>query len=150
MTHGGLFAKDGVTLDDIRKTPRFKEPPEEGIMCECLWSDPCDMDGRHPSKRGVGVLFGPDVSQRFCEENKIDLVVRSHEVKNEGFEFQKGGRVLTVFSAPNYCDQMGNKGAFVRFRGDEMKPKTTTFAHVEHPKVPVMAYASPFMNMGMF
>jgi serine/threonine-protein phosphatase 5 len=42
VTHGGLFAKDGVTLDDIRKTIRTKEPGDEGIMCECLWSDPCD------------------------------------------------------------------------------------------------------------
>jgi len=52
--HGGLFSKDGVTLDDIRKIDRIKEPPESGIMCELLWSDPCDQEGRHPSKRGVG------------------------------------------------------------------------------------------------
>ncbi len=30
------------------------------------------------------------------------------------------GRLVTVFSAPNYCDQMGNKGAFVRFNGSDM------------------------------
>lgn len=42
VTHGGLFAKDGVKLEDIRKTHRFKEPGDEGIMCECLWSDPDD------------------------------------------------------------------------------------------------------------
>lgn len=54
VMHGGLFSKDGVTLDDIRKVDRIREPPDSGIMCECLWSDPCDMDGRYPSKRGVG------------------------------------------------------------------------------------------------
>mmetsp|Transcript_28624 Transcript_28624/g.20681 ORF Transcript_28624/g.20681 Transcript_28624/m.20681 type:complete len:92 (+) Transcript_28624:1266-1541(+) len=91
-------------------------------MCELLWSDPTDMVGRHPSKRGVGVQFGPDIAEKFCEENGLDLVVRSHEVKPEGYEYQKGGRVLTVFSAPNYCDQTGNKGAYIRFKGDEMKP----------------------------
>ena len=32
------------------------------------------------------------------------MLVRSHEVKPEGYEYQKGGKVLTVFSAPNYCD----------------------------------------------
>ena len=52
----------------------------------------------------------------------IELVVRSHEVKPLGYEYQKGGKCLTVFSAPNYCDQMGNKGAFVRFKGDTMTP----------------------------
>ena len=69
------------------------------------------------------------------------MLVRSHEVKPEGFEYQKGGKVLTVFSAPNYCDQMGNKGAFVRFMGESMEPKITTFEKVDHPKIPPMAYA---------
>ena len=40
MLHGGLFAKDGVKLEDIAKVNRDREPPEEGIMCEALWSDP--------------------------------------------------------------------------------------------------------------
>jgi serine/threonine-protein phosphatase 5 len=65
ITHGGLFAKDGVTLDDIRKTPRIKEPEDEGIMVDCLWSDPTDINGRHPSKRGISVMFGPDVTEKF-------------------------------------------------------------------------------------
>jgi len=57
----------------------------------------------------------------------LELLVRSHEVKNDGYEYQKGGRTLTVFSAPNYCDQMGNKGAFIRFQGADMEPKITSF-----------------------
>lgn len=63
--HGGLFSKDGVTLADLRKYDRKRETPDEGIMCEALWSDPCDMNGRHPSKRGVGVMFGPDIAEKF-------------------------------------------------------------------------------------
>lgn len=120
VTHGGLFSKDGIKLKDIVNTHRRREPTDEGIMCETLWSDPTDLNGRHQSKRGVGTMFGPDVTQRFCEENGLSMVVRSHEVKPEGFEYQKGGKCLTVFSAPNYCDQMGNKGAFVRFMGGDM------------------------------
>lgn len=54
---------------------------------------------------------------------------------------------MTVFSAPNYCDQMGNKGAYIRFKGDEMKPQITSFEKVEHPKIPPMAYAGGFSNM---
>ena len=72
----------------------------------------------------------------------LAMLVRSHEVKPEGFEYQKGGKVLTVFSAPNYCDQMGNKGAFVRFAGADMRPQITSFEKVDHPKIPPMAYAS--------
>ena len=50
-------------------------------MCECLWSDPQPANGRAPSKRGVGVAFGPDVTKRFLAENNLDLLVRSHEVR---------------------------------------------------------------------
>ena len=71
VLHGGLFSKDGITLDQIRNENRIKEPPESGIMCESLWSDPCDDNGRHPSKRGIGVLFGPDVAQKFLDENNL-------------------------------------------------------------------------------
>lgn len=30
IMHGGLFSKDGVTLDDIRNIDRNRQPPEEG------------------------------------------------------------------------------------------------------------------------
>ena len=36
---------------------------KEGPFCEMLWSDPCSELGRHPSKRGVGVAFGPDITK---------------------------------------------------------------------------------------
>ena len=49
-------------------------------MCELLWSDPQEDKGRSPSKRGVGVSFGPDVTKSFLKANKLDLLVRSHEV----------------------------------------------------------------------
>jgi len=144
VCHGGLFSKDGVTLDDLRKINRIMEPPEAGLMTEILWSDPHPQKGRHPSKRGVGVQFGPDVSHAFLNENKLELLVRSHEMKQGGYEVEADGRVITIFSAPNYCDQMANKGAFIRFNGSDMKPKFTQFNAVEHPKVPVMAYAKNY------
>ena len=27
------------------------------------------------------------------------------------YKVEHGGQTITVFSAPNYCDQMGNKGS---------------------------------------
>jgi len=147
--HGGLFSEDNITLDDIRKTSRNHQPPDSGIMCELLWSDPQPQPGRGPSKRGVGVQFGPDVTQRFCEANGLDYVVRSHEVKDSGYEVAHNGRCITVFSAPNYCDTMGNRGAFITLTGSSQKlePQFTSFKAVHHPNVRPMAYANSLLSL---
>lgn len=72
-------------------------------------------------------------------------MIRSHEVKDEGYELDHDGKCITVFSAPNYCDQMGNKGAFIRFTDESMQPHFTKFEAVPHPAVPPMAYAGSNM-----
>lgn len=43
-------------------------------------------------------------------------------MKDNGYEVEPNGKVITIFSAPNYCDQMKNKGAFINFLGSDMKP----------------------------
>ena len=57
--------------------------------------------------------------------------------------------VVTVFSAPNYCDQVGNKGAFVKL-DDQLQPQFVSFPHVPHPDVRPMAYAGRSPLQGMF
>jgi len=148
VVHGGLFSDDNVKIDDIRQTDRYKEPPESGIMAELLWSDPQPFPGRAPSKRGVGLSFGPDVTERFLKNNDLELIVRSHEVKDEGYLVEANGKLVTVFSAPNYCDQVGNKGAFIRFDSN-MKPTYTSFAAVEHPPMRPMYYANSMAAFGL-
>ncbi|XP_046401818.1 serine/threonine-protein phosphatase 5 [Ischnura elegans] len=147
VMHGGLFSRDDVTLDEIRKIDRNRQPPEDGLMCELLWSDPQPQNGRAPSKRGVGVQFGPDVTESFLNLNHLDYVVRSHEVKDEGYEVAHNGKCITVFSAPNYCDTMGNKGAFITLKGKDMEPKFTTYEAVPHPNMRPMFYANTLMNL---
>jgi serine/threonine-protein phosphatase 5 len=151
VVHGGLFSTDNVELDAIRKVDRDQEPPDEGLMTEMLWSDPQPGRGRQASKRGVGVAFGQDVTENFLETNNLKLVIRSHEMKENGFERTHGGKLITVFSAPNYCDQMGNSGAFIRLDGKTLTPNMTTFAAVPHPPVKAMRYANPMLGqlMGM-
>ena len=95
VVHGGLFSKDGVTLDDVKKIDRYgKQPGQEGLMCELLWTDPQDAPGRGPSKRGVGVGFGPDVTKRWCEANSVTAVIRSHEVRQNGYAIEHGESTL--------------------------------------------------------
>ncbi|ORY51336.1 hypothetical protein BCR33DRAFT_712420 [Rhizoclosmatium globosum] len=140
VIHGGLFSRDGVTMDEIRKIDRFKQPGNEGLMCEILWSDPQPFPGRGRSKRGVGVQFGPDVTEAFCKENGLDVIIRSHEVKHDGYEVAHNGRCITIFSAPNYCDNVGNRGAFINI-GPDLKLNYKQFEAVAHPNVKAMQYA---------
>ncbi|OBZ84553.1 Serine/threonine-protein phosphatase 5 [Choanephora cucurbitarum] len=148
VTHGGLFSRDNVTLDEIRKIDRIGQgqPGSEGLMCELLWSDPQPQLGRSPSKRGVGIQFGPDVTQNFLETNGLDMVIRSHEVKAEGYVKDHQGKCVTVFSAPNYCDTVGNKGALINITPD-LKIDYVTFEAVPHPTVKPMQYASQFSGL---
>jgi len=150
ICHGGLFSEDNITLEEIKKINRNREPPEKGPMCELLWSDPLpgQQTGRQPSKRGVGVGFGVDVTKSFLERNNLDVVVRSHEVRAEGYSVEHEGKLITIFSAPNYCDREGNKGAFIKF-GADLKPKFTQYSHVPHPEMQPMAYASQSSLFGL-
>lgn len=68
--------------------------------------------------------------------------MRSHEVKREGYEIEADGKLITIFSAPNYCDQAGNKGAYIIFKAPDMKPDIRQFTHAPHPKIKPMAYAN--------
>ena len=45
-----------------------------GLMCEILWSDPRPHKGCGPSKQGVGLSFGEDVTKRFLQENNLGNV----------------------------------------------------------------------------
>lgn len=141
VTHGGI-PPTPTTLEEIRTVKRnYDNPPESGLMSDLLWSDPQPFAGKSPSKRGVGFSFGPDITQAFLEQNNLQLLVRSHEVKEEGYLVEHGGKTITVFSAPNYCDTMGNKGAFIHFDAS-LEPKFTQFSAVPHPEVRPMAYAA--------
>jgi len=97
VLHGGLFSDDKITLDDVRKLNRHnqRQPGQSGLMMEMLWTDPQKEPGRGPSKRGVGLQFGPDVTKRFCERNGLDAVIRSHEVRMDGYEAEHDGHCVT-------------------------------------------------------
>jgi serine/threonine-protein phosphatase 5 len=114
----GLFSTDDVTIDDLQKIDRFRQPGNMGLMSELLWSDPKPANGRSPSKRGVGIEFGPDVTRNFLEKNNLKMIIRSHEVKDNGYEIHHEGQCVTIFSAPNYCDSVNNLGAFIHITSD--------------------------------
>ena len=67
-------------------------------MTDLLWADPQEEHGRGQSKRGTSMQFGPDVTSQFCKLNNLDYIIRSHEVKEKGWESAHGGKCWTIFS----------------------------------------------------
>jgi len=110
--HGGL-SPELRNFEQIRKLARPTGVPDTGLLCDLLWSDPEQIVGWGESDRGVSYIFGPDVVDSFCKIFKVDLVCRAHQVVEDGYEFFAGRRLVTIFSAPNYCGEFDNCGSMM-------------------------------------
>uniref|UniRef100_F6HPS0 Serine/threonine-protein phosphatase n=1 Tax=Vitis vinifera TaxID=29760 RepID=F6HPS0_VITVI len=110
--HGGL-SPSIETLDNIRNFDRVQEVPHEGPMCDLLWSDPDDRCGWGISPRGAGYTFGQDISEQFNHTNNLKLIARAHQLVMEGFNWGHEQKVVTIFSAPNYCYRCGNMASIL-------------------------------------
>mmetsp|Transcript_48835 Transcript_48835/g.125842 ORF Transcript_48835/g.125842 Transcript_48835/m.125842 type:complete len:308 (-) Transcript_48835:98-1021(-) len=111
--HGGL-SPEVNNMEQIRRIVRPTDVPEVGSICDFLWADPeIDMQGWAESDRGVSYIFGPDIVSNFLKKHDFDMVVRAHQVVADGYEFFAGRKLITLFSAPNYCGEFDNAGALM-------------------------------------
>mmetsp|Transcript_44297 Transcript_44297/g.108775 ORF Transcript_44297/g.108775 Transcript_44297/m.108775 type:complete len:318 (+) Transcript_44297:96-1049(+) len=112
-THGGL-SPEHSTMEQIRRMMRPTDVPDQGLLCDLLWSDPDkDIMGWGENDRGVSFTFGSDIVARFLSKFDLDLVCRAHQVVEDGYEFFGDRRLVTIFSAPNYCGEFDNAGAMM-------------------------------------
>nr|VDD44527.1 unnamed protein product [Brassica oleracea] len=117
--HGGI----GSSVFTMKQITNIKRPVDMDceynykVVKDLLWSDPTAHDsilGIGVNERGPHVVsFGPDRVNAFCERNDIDMIIRGHECVLDGFERFAQGKLITVFSATNYCGKFKNAGAIL-------------------------------------
>ena len=113
MVHGGL-SPELKTVDQLQKIKRPTDVPDDGLLCDILWSDPDEnASGWGANDRGVSVTFNEAILKKFLEKNDLDLLCRAHQVVEDGYEFFGNRQLVTVFSAPNYCGEFDNSGAIM-------------------------------------
>ena len=54
------------------------------------------------------------------KKHDLDLICRAHQVVEDGYEFFASKRLVTVFSAPDYCGEFENNGAIMNVDEDLM------------------------------
>ena len=102
VVHGGLWRDEQLTIGDLQKIDRFNDPETTSPIFDMLWNDPMNGFGFRVSNRcenKQAMFFGIDVTDNFLNVNKLNLIVRSHQVQSSGFGTIQDGKCVTVFSA---------------------------------------------------
>ena len=110
----GRLSPDLRNFSSINEISRPTDIPDSGLLCDLLWSDPDkDVLEFDENDRGVSVVFGEKIVQEFNRKNDLDLIIRAHQVVDDGYEFFAQRQLITIFSAPNYCGEFDNSAGIM-------------------------------------
>jgi diadenosine tetraphosphatase ApaH/serine/threonine PP2A family protein phosphatase len=121
--HGGISPALG-SIDQLRHLTRPLEPLRPNpnapfLELDLLWSDPDPWTaGWNDNTRGASYTFGTDVVYDVCRRLDIDMIIRAHQVVQDGYEFFANRRLITLFSAPHYTGTFNNDAATMNVAPD--------------------------------
>ena len=93
-------------IQDIQRPPTS---PTRGCSAT-WWSTPTPTSRAGPRTTAASRTFGADVVGKFLKHD-FDLIVRAHQVVEDGYEFFADRQLVTIFTAPNYCGEFDSAGA---------------------------------------
>lgn len=127
--HGGL-SPNLRSINDIMSINRFHEPVKNSMMHDLIWSDPLpnydndvNISFQPNTYRNCSYFYTYSDVVRFLNHNHLQSLVRAHSVFVEGYHLYKKmpqnalPSVFSIFSAPNYCSSIKNKGGILFFDG---------------------------------
>ncbi|OAG33324.1 hypothetical protein NEIG_01809 [Nematocida sp. ERTm5] len=113
--HAGIGPE--LNLEEVQDIYRVCDIPNSGVLADLLWSDPnVETEEFIESTRGVGYYFGEKQVDIFLKRTGLVQIIRSHQLVDEGYKEDFGGKVITIWSAPNYCYRCMNKAAVARIK----------------------------------
>lgn len=116
----GMIPVQSITLAEINNLKNIARRDKfDPITEQLLWNDPQNYgnDISYPSRRGIGYEVGKKDLDGFMAANGIKFVIRSHQAFSEGYRLFFDGKVLSIFSRPNYGSYM-NDATIARIHGD--------------------------------
>ena len=143
--HGGL-SPDIRMVEELAGLERRSEIPQTGPISDLCWSDPEEITGWGRNTRGAGWLFGKRPTQEFLHNNGLNMLVRAHQLMNDGYHYHFGGDYcVTVWSAPNYMYRAGNLASVMKLgEGNQREFKTFEAVPADQRKIPEDRVASPY------
>lgn len=123
--HGGIGQNVNylAEIENIRKPTKIahekeKITKEQVLINELLWTDPLINNSENPVR---GVFGNSDIRTKkfsierinsFLENNKLCMIIRSHEFIKEGFEINNQN-IITFVSCLDYCGKYKNGGGII-------------------------------------
>lgn len=115
--HGGI-GPHCYSLDQFRSIQRPVEEADDDFLASIVWSDP-SPDVRffeQSAVRGSGYLFGAEAVEEFLGPAKLRVLIRGHECVADGIHKNFNDKVITVFTASNYCGCVENRSAVLTIK----------------------------------
>ncbi|KEG01171.1 hypothetical protein YYE_03759 [Plasmodium vinckei vinckei] len=115
-----------IIPENVDRNNNNKSEILKKIIIDTLWSDPinylddndmtllksCKKYDIIPSSRGkITVKFGKYRLSSFLKNNKIKMIIRGNECIPEGYKYDFNKKILTLFSATNYCNKYKNNAS---------------------------------------